>query len=66
MRSSAVRRTENELRTRCHHRSLVRSQNYQDQQEDPQTTDMGHCWTGELQVHHPLLLSQRHRSLSRL
>ena len=27
---------------------------------------MGYCWTRKLQVHHPLLLPQRHRGLPRL
>jgi len=45
---TAIRLTKDQLGTRCHYWSLVRSQNHQNQQKDFKTADLGHRWTGEL------------------
>jgi hypothetical protein len=44
---AAICLAEDQLRTRCHYWSLVRSQDHQNQQKDFKTADLGHCWTGE-------------------
>ena len=44
---AAVCLAKDQLGTRCHHWSLVRSQNHQNRQKDFETTNLGHRWSGE-------------------